>query len=298
MAYVDELNGSVTSSTPTETFLCLHGQPTWSYLYRKMIPVLLNHTTSSGAKPSRRIIAPDLLGFGRSDKPSADAIYTYNFHRDSLLHFIQALNLTNITLVVQDWGGILGLTLPLAMPERFDRLLVMNTSIATGQTPTKGFVDWRAYSNRNPDMNIGALMQRSCRHLTQAEADAYDAPFPDARYKGGVRRFPNLVMTDPGMEGVEVSNASLDFYGTSDVFKAESVFIACGMRDPVLGSPVMENLAKTWKNGCYYAEIKEGGHFLQEWGEQVAKLAIQVFEAKGEVEVKGVKRILPKKANL
>lgn len=297
VAYIDESSRSTTSTSDTETFLCLHGQPTWSYLYRKMIPVLLNYTTS-GARPNRRIIAPDLLGFGRSDKPSDDAVYTYNFHRNSLIHLIQALDLTNITLVVQDWGGLLGLTLPMAMPERFKRLLVMNTSIATGQTLTKGFVDWRAYSNRNPDMNIAALMQRSCRHLTPAEADAYSAPFPDARYKGGVRRFPNLVMTDPTMEGVGVSTASVDYYRTQDAFKAEDVFMACGMQDPVLGPVVMENLAKIWKNGCYYAEIPKGGHFLQEWGEQVAKLAIRVFEAKGAVEVEGVKRVMPVKANL
>jgi haloalkane dehalogenase len=298
IAYIDENTNGLQSPTSNETFLCLHGQPTWSYLYRKMIPILLKYTASSGTQPSRRIIVPDLLGFGRSDKPTADATYTYNFHRNSLLHLIRTLNLTNITLVVQDWGGLLGLTLPLAMPDRFVRLLVMNTTIATGQTLTQGFIDWRAYSNRNLDMNITALMRRSCRHLSEAEADVYNAPFPDVRYKGGVRRFPNLVMTSPEMEGVEVSKASLEFYATSDVFKAEDVFMACGMRDPVLGPRVMERLAEVWKNGCYYAEIQEGGHFLQEWGGEVAKLAIQVFEAKGDVNVEGVKRVWPGKVSL
>ena len=147
-------------------------------------------------------------------------------------------------------------------------------------------------------MDIAALMRRSCRHLSPAEADAYNAPFPDARYKGGVRRFPNLVMTSPEMEGVDVSLRSLEFYGTSDVFRAEDVFMACGMRDPVLGPKVMEGLARVWKNGCYYAEVQEGGHFLQEWGEEVAKLAIRVFEGKGAVEVEGVKRVGPGKASL
>lgn len=141
-------------------------------------------------------------------------------------------------------------------------------------------------------------MQRSCRHLSKAEADAYNASFPDVRYKGGVRRFPNLIMTSPEMEGVDVSKASLAFYTTSDIFKAEDVFMACGMQDPVLGPRVMERLAEVWKNGCYYADIQEGGHFLQEWGDEVAKLAIQVFEAKGEVNVEGVKRVWPGKVRL
>jgi haloalkane dehalogenase len=147
-------------------------------------------------------------------------------------------------LVVQRLGSLLGLKLPLAMPDRFRRLLVMNTSIATGQIPTKGFIDWRAYSNRNPDMKVAALMQHSCCNITQAEADAYSAPFPDARYKGGVCRFPNLVMKDPEMDGVDVSKASLDLYGTSD--GVQSGGRVHGVRNPAsgAGTSVMKNLLK------------------------------------------------------
>ena len=306
MAYIDEWTPN-DSSAPTETFLCLHGQPTWSYLYRKMIPILLNYTTTpnkTSSHPRRRVIAPDLFGFGRSDKPRSNAAYTYTFHRASLLHLITTLDLTNITLVVQDWGGLLGLTLPLALThpsQRVKRLLVMNTTIATGQAPTPGFVDWRAYSNRNPDLDVAALMRRSCRHLSRAEADAYSAPFPDVRYKAGVRRFPNLVMTDARMEGVDVSKASLELYGTSDAFRAEDVFMACGMKDPVLGPKVMRGLARVWRNGCYYAEIAEGGHFVQEWGGEVARLAFRLFEASergAEGGVEGVERVSPGKASL
>jgi len=293
MAYIDEHKGK--GSEKTETFLCLHGQPTWSYLYRRMIPVFLNYTTSA-SEPSRRVVAPDLFGFGRSDKPARDETYTYNFHRDALLNLIRTLDLTNVTLVVQDWGGLLGLTLPVAEPSRFKRLIVMNTSIATGQPATKGFNDWRDFNNRSPDMKIGALIGRGTKHLTDAEKAAYDAPYPNKDYKGGVRRFPNMVMTDANMEGVDVSKQSLEMYKTSDQFKANDVFMAVGMKDPVLGPPVMRNMSKMWKNGCYWMEVAEGGHFVQEWGEDVAKKAIEAFEKQAVPE--GVTRIDSKSSKL
>ena len=125
MAYVDE------GSSEDEVFLCLHGEPSWSYLYRKMIPVFV------GA--GHRAVAPDLYGFGRSDKPVDDDVYTFDFHRNSLIRFIEHLDLKNITLVCQDWGGILGLTLPMDMPGRFKRLLVMNTGMPVGEGMTEGF---------------------------------------------------------------------------------------------------------------------------------------------------------------
>ena len=180
MSYLDE------GPRAAPVFLCLHGQPTWSYLYRRMIP----HFLAAGG----RVVAPDLYGFGRSDKPADDAIYTFDFHRNSLIALVRALDLNDVTLVVQDWGGLLGLTLPLESPERFSRLIVMNTALPTGDVPLpKGFLDWRAFSNSQPDLAVGRLLKRACPHLSAAEAAAYDAPYPDARYKGGVRRFPNLV---------------------------------------------------------------------------------------------------------
>lgn len=282
MAYIDQRNTAATHSRgnpePEETFLCLHGQPTWSFLYRRMVPHFLNHTTQP-TTPRRRVLAPDLLGFGRSDKPTADSTYTYDFHRDSLLHFVTTLNLRNITLVVQDWGGLLGLTLPLAEPGRFKRLIVMNTSLPTGEPAGKGFNSWRDYNNRSPDMNIGALIGRGTPHLTRLERAAYDAPFPTKEFKGGVRRFPNLVMTEPGMEGVDVSKRSRELYASEATpFGPGNVFVACGMRDPVLGPPIMEQLAKVWRHGCWWLEVGEGGHFVQEWGEEVARKAIEAFE--------------------
>jgi len=247
-------------------FLCLHGQPSWSYLYRKMMPVFLE----SGA----RVIAPDWLGFGRSDKPVADEVYTYDFHRNMLLAFIERLDLQNITLVCQDWGGILGLSVPQDMPERFKRLIVMNTAIPVGQSPGEGFEAWKAFAATQPDMDVGGLMARGTTVLSEAEAAAYGAPFPDVSYKAGVRRFPEMVMVSPDMEGVETSKRAAAWW-TND-WSGES-FMAIGMADPVLGGPVMEGLRATIKGCPEPMLIEEGGHFVQEWGEPIARAALKAF---------------------
>lgn len=252
-----------------QTFLCLHGQPTWSYLYRKMLPVF----TAAG----HRVVAPDLFGFGRSDKPVDDMVYTFSFHRQTLVRFIERLDLANITLACQDWGGLLGLTLPMDMPGRFTRLLVMNTALATGDVPLgKGFLDWRAWSNAHPDMDVATLLGRACPHLTQGERNAYAAPFPDARYKGGVRRFPNLVPDNPGAEGAALSRRARDFLARQ---WSGQTFMAVGMKDPVLGPPAMAFLRKIIPNCPPPYEVAGGGHFLQEWGEDVARRALAHFRS-------------------
>lgn len=248
------------------TFLCLHGQPTWSYLYRKMIPVF----AASGA----RVVAPDLFGFGRSDKPIAEDVYTFNFHRDTLIAFIERLDLKGVTLVVQDWGGLLGLTLPQVMPDRIARLLIMNTAIADGRSAGPGFDAWRAYNRTQPDLDVAALMRRAAPGLTEAEAAAYAAPFPDARYKSGVRRFPDLVMTDPGMEGVETSREARRFLAED---WTGGSFMAVGMQDPVLGPKVMANLRATIRGCPAPLEIPEAGHFVQEQGAQIAHAALAAW---------------------
>jgi len=250
-----------------KVFLCLHGQPTWSYLYRRMIPIF----TAAG----HRVVAPDLLGFGKSDKPAADARYTYMFHRTMLVNLVERLDLSNIVLVVQDWGGLLGLTLPLAMPGRFAGLLIMNTAFATGDAPLgQGFLDWRAFNNKNPDMAIGKLMGRACPHLTPAEAAAYDAPYPDMSFKAGVRRFPNLVPDHPDAEGAALSRQAREWFGSQ---WAGKTFMAVGMQDPVLGPPVMREVARHIRNCPSPFEVAGGGHFLQEWGEDVARAALKVL---------------------
>ena len=249
------------------TFLCLHGQPTWSYLYRKMIPVFVE----SGA----RVIAPDWLGFGRSDKPICDDVYGFHFHRDMMTAFIERLDLSNITLVVQDWGGLLGLTIPMDMPERFSRLLIMNTVIATGKSPGQAFLDWRAYVAANPDMNVGALMKRATPILNEGEQQAYNAPFPDITFKAGMRRFPEMVMVEPDMEGVETSKRAAKFW--KEDWQGQS-FMAIGMKDPVLGPPVMEKMQALIKGCPEPMLVEEAGHFVQEWGDDVARNAIASFD--------------------
>ena len=219
-----------------KVFLCLHGEPTWSYRYRRMIPVL----TAAG----HRVVAPDLLGFGRSDKPAADARYTFMFHRDMLKNLEERLDLRNVVLTVQDWGGLLGLTLPMEAPEQYSGLLIMNTAFGTGDAPLpQSFLDWRAYNK--PDLAVGRLLTRACPHLTPAEAAAYDAPYPDASFKGGVRRFPNLVPDNPDAEDAALSRRARDW------FRAEwagKTFMAVGMKDPILGPPVMRAVAKAIRN--------------------------------------------------
>jgi len=182
-------------------FLCLHGEPTWSYLYRKMIPVLV--------EAGGRVLAPDWYGFGRSDKPVDDATYTFNFHRDTLVRFVEHMELRgDVTLVCQDWGGVLGLTLPVTHPDVLSRLIIMNTAIATGVSPGPGFLAWRDFVANNPDLDVVGLMKRAAPSLTEAEAMAYGAPFPTAESKAGVRRFPAIVPIADDMEGAGLGKQS------------------------------------------------------------------------------------------
>ncbi len=250
-----------------DTFLCLHGEPTWSYLYRKMIPVF----TSAGG----RVVAPDLFGFGRSDKPVRDEDYSFDFHRESLLRLIERLDLRRITLVVQDWGGILGLTLPMDMPERFSRLIVMNTALPVGKSLGPGFAGWKGFAAQFHDIPVAGLIALSSPGaLNPFDAAAYDAPFPDARYKAGVRRFPQLVPVETGMAGSAHCERARAFFAND--WRGKS-FMAIGLRDPVLGKPVMEELRATIR-GCPPAlEVPEAGHFVQEWGEPIARAARASF---------------------
>ena len=247
------------------TPLCLHGEPTWSYLYRKMIPPF--------AAAGYRVVAPDFVGFGRSDKPTEETTYTFDFHRNMLLFLVEKLNLRHIALVVQDWGGLLGLTLPMEMPERFERLLVMNTGLGTGEVPLgEGFLAWRAYVAKTPSLDCAKLLARACPHLSAAEAAAYEAPFPDAASKAGVRRFPALVPDRPDAPGAAISRRARDWLRSS--WRGET-FMAVGAKDPVLGPPAMNALRKIIR-GCPEPWMHaEGGHFLQEWGDEVAREALK-----------------------
>lgn len=247
--------------------LCLHGQPTWSYLYRKMIPAFI--------AAGMRVLAPDFFGFGRSDKPQEEAVYTFAFHRTMLLRFLERHALRGATLVCQDWGGLLGLTLPLDAPDAFSRLIVMNTGLAGGDVPLgEGFLAWRAFNNRSPDMDIAALMQRAVPGLTGAEAAAYAAPFPDITYKAGVRRFPNLVPDAPDAPGAETSRRARAWW--RDEWRGQS-FMVIGMQDPVLGPPAMRALRAQIRGCPPPLELAEAGHFVQEAGAVIVERALESF---------------------
>ena len=262
MAYIDE--GEPTSS---EVFLCLHGEPTWSYLYRKMVPVF--------TRVGHRVVAPDLFGFGRSDKPVDDAVYTIDFHRNSLIRFIEHLDLRNITLVCQDWGGILGLSIPMDMPDRFKRLIVMNTAIPIGESPSDGFAKWKNFAARVAEIPVsGMVATDALSAVNLMDALAYDAPFPDNRYKAGVRQFPQLVPTEPHMDGVELGIRAREFW--SNVWSGES-FMAIGMRDAVLGEAPMQALRRIINNCPEPMKAHEAGHFVQEYGKKIAQQALEHF---------------------
>jgi haloalkane dehalogenase/tRNA(adenine34) deaminase len=259
--YVDE------GAPDAEVFLCLHGEPTWAYLYRRMIPVFV--------QAGFRVVAPDLFGFGRSDKPADDEAYGFDFHRETLKRLVERLDLRHITLVCQDWGGLLGLTLPMEMPQRFRRLLVMNTALGTGDAPLpEGFLAWRKWAAEHPDMEAGKLLGRACPQLDEAERAAYDAPFPDVRYKAGVRRFPQLVPDRPDAPGAAISRAARDWL--SRQWSGES-FMAIGMKDPVLGPAVMRALHTTIRGCPAPMELAEAGHFVPEWGDRIAATALAHF---------------------
>ncbi len=250
-----------------QVFLCLHGQPAWSFLYRHMIPVFLD----TGA----RVVAPDLFGFGRSDKPVDDATYTFNFHRQSLIALIEALDLRRITLVVQDWGGILGLTIPPDMADRFDRLLVMDTVLGLGGGSTEGFDAWRRMHGEQLDYDMAALFKDYVPGMSDAVAAAYAAPFPDARYRAGARRFPFLVMTEPQMEGVEVSKRAARWWASE--FQGDS-FMAVGEQDKLIPPWLMKRMHEILGLTRPPLRLPDAGHFVQEThGAEVARAALAAW---------------------
>jgi haloalkane dehalogenase len=173
------------------TVLMLHGEPSWSFLYRKVIRAV----TAAGL----RAVAPDLVGFGRSDKPAHREDYTYQRHVDWMAGFVAALDLRGVTLLGQDWGGLIGLRLVAAEPDRYARIVAANTFLPTGDQPASAaFLKWRAYSQEVPDFAVGKIVARGCaRPLAPEVVAAYDAPFPDDSYKAGARQFPLLVPITP-----------------------------------------------------------------------------------------------------
>lgn len=264
--YLDE-GPSGPSKDAALTWLCLHGNPAWSYLYRKMIPVF----TAAGG----RVVAPDLIGFGKSDKPKKDAFHRFTWHRQVLLELVERLDLKNTVLVVQDWGGLLGLTLPMAAPERYRGLLAMNTTLATGDEPLPpGFLAWRQKCARNPECDLDRLFARGNPQLSAEECAAYSAPFPDRGHRAAPRAFPALLPEHPDDDGAAISRCARDFWRND--WQGQSL-MAIGQQDPVLGEPVMRGLQRLIRHCPEPLWLPRAGHFVPEHGEGVARWACQQF---------------------
>lgn len=276
MHYLDEgvegIDGLPKGSGKRLTWLCLHGNPTWSYLYRKMIPVFL--------AAGHRVVAPDLIGFGKSDKPKRDRFHRFSGHRQILLELVERLDLQNIVLVVQDWGGLLGLTLPMSAPHRYHGLLVMNTMLATGKAPfhplPAGFLAWREMCVKQPEFDIARLLARGNPHLSAAECAAYNAPFPDAGHRAGTRAFPALVPDSPDADGAALSRLAEAFWQND---WTGQTLMAVGAQDPVLGLPVMAQLSQTLRGCGEPMVLANAGHFVQEYGQAIASHAVGFFKA-------------------
>lgn len=261
--YVDEGQG--------QPVLCLHGEPTWSYLYRKMIgPLAARH----------RVVAPDFIGFGRSDKYTLREEYTFQMHVDMLREFLERLDLRGITLVCQDWGGLIGLRVATEMSDRFARLVIMNTGLPTGdEKPAEAFLAWRGFVEKNPDLPVGFIMQRTLVDGTKVDARviaAYEAPFPDASYKAGAAAFPLLVPVtpdDPGSPGMRQTRQAL-----AEWHKPALVMFSDG--DPITagGDRWFRRLIPTAKDQPEVV-IRGGSHFLQEdRGEEIAEQILAFLE--------------------
>jgi tRNA(adenine34) deaminase len=249
------------------TYLCLHGNPAWSYLYRKMIPIFL--------QAGHRVVAPDLIGFGKSDKPKKGSFHSFSAHRQILLELVERLDLKNIVLVVQDWGGLLGLTLPMAAPRRYKGLLVMNTTLACGDAPLPaGFLAWREMCARHPEFDVARLLARGNPQMSPEECKAYSAPFPDKGHRAALRAFPVMVPASEEADGAAVSREAREFWRERWTGQALMVI---GAQDPVLGEPVMRTLQSLIR-GCEEAVVlPQAGHFVPEQGEQVAQRAVHFF---------------------
>jgi tRNA(adenine34) deaminase len=262
MHYLDE--GDAKSPV---TWLCLHGNPSWSYVYRKMIPIWL--------AAGHRVVAPDLIGFGKSDKPKKDSFHNFAVHRQSLLELIERLDLERLVLVVQDWGGILGLTLPMSAAHRYMGLLVMNTTLATGDVPlSEGFLAWRDWCNSRPLFDLGQLLRRGNPDLSAAEAAGYNAPFPDKGFRAALRAFPNLVPEFPESVGAAMARQAAAFLRNDWAGRS---LMAIGQKDPVLGEPVMRQLQSQIRGCGEPLLLADSGHFVQEQGRAIAQAAVRHF---------------------
>ena len=248
--------------------LLLHGEPTWSYLYRKLIP------TIAGV---RRAVAPDYFGFGRSDKPVDPAWYSYEAHYASIERFAEELDLARLTVVVQDWGGPIGLRLAVEHPERVDRLVILNTGIVPGRAPSEEWLRFRAMVRRvGTDLQPGRLVRSSCaREVPEAVEAAYDAPFPTPESKTGLVTFPELVPTEldhpsaPAMQAVREALARWE----------KPALVLFSDSDPIFSPRVAERISRLIPGALPAETVANAGHLVQEdAGEEVAARIVRFLE--------------------
>ena len=235
--------------------LLMHGEPSWAYLYRKMVPVLV--------EAGHRAVVPDLVGFGRSDKPARREDYTYQRHVDWMRAFLETLDLRDITLFCQDWGGLIGLRLAAEHTDRFGRIVAANTGLPTGdQTPGEAFLRWQRYSQETPEFHIGGIIKGGCATDLPSEViAAYDAPFPDDSYKAGARVFPALVPTAPDDPAAEPNRKAWDVLRRWE----KPLLTAFSDSDPITrgGERPLQKLIPG-AAGQPHTTITGAGHFLQE----------------------------------
>lgn len=265
MAYVDE------GPRDAEVVLMLHGEPSWSFLYRKVIKVV----TDFGL----RAVAPDLIGFGRSDKPVRREDYTYQRHVDWMRAFVEGVGLSKITLVCQDWGGLIGLRLVGEHPEWFSRVVAANTFLPTGdQKPPPAFFAWQQFSQTVPVFPTSKIVQTGCVHaMPDAVLAAYDAPFPDETFKAGARQFPTLVPTSPEDPATPANRKAWETLERFD----RPFLCAFSDSDPITkGADKVLRAKIPGAQGREHPTITGGGHFLQEdRGEELADAVIDLVRA-------------------
>ena len=264
MHYVDEGEG--------ETILCLHGEPSWSFLYRKMITPL---------SENYRVIAPDFVGFGRSDKYANEEDYTFHMHVDKLTKFIERLDLQDITLVVQDWGGMIGLTVATQIPERFARLVIMNTGLPGGEKMPDAFMRWRAVCEKfGRRLPIGRIIDGgTTTELSDEVKAAYEAPFPDMTYKAGAAIWPLLVPMSPDDPGAKEMRQARNVLSTWE----KPALVLFSDKDPITkgGDLWFRRLMRIRKDDQPHIVINNAGHFLQEdKGEEIAAHIAQFMAGK------------------
>ncbi len=261
MHYIDEGSG--------EIILALHGEPSWCYLYRKFIPVLKNY----------RFIAPDLIGFGKSDKIVNWKNYSFDLHLNSLVNFIDKLDLHDITLVVQDWGGLLGLSLLGKFPKKFKRVVILNTFLPIGKPLGSFFKAWQKFAKYHPSLPVGSIIQKGTyQDLTKEVIDAYKAPFPSKKHKGGAKAFPVLVPgkpSDPGVEEMKKAREVLSKW-------KKPALVLFSDKDKMMSG--LENFFYKLIPSSGEQQkllIKDAGHFLQEEkGEEIAEYIDQFIKGK------------------